>query len=80
MEKRQPTDEEKAKDTILVFENTETEQKIELVLGEVGECKTLDEVKAYIEENVPGIVITPTRITSMTHLYTEVKRQTPCAY
>ena len=62
MEKRQPTDEEKAKDTILVFENTETEQKIELVLGEVGECKTLDEVKAYIEENVPGIVITPTRI------------------
>ena len=62
MEKRQPTDEEKEKDTILVFENTETEQKIELVLGAVGDCKSLDEVKAFIEESVPGIVITPTKI------------------
>ena len=62
LEKRQPTDEEKEKDTILVFENEEQDKKIELVLGAVGECKTLDEVKAYIEENVPGIVITPTKI------------------
>jgi len=62
LEKRQPTDEEKEKDTILVFENEEQDKKIELVLGAVGECKTLDDVKAYIEENVPGIVITPTKI------------------
>ena len=62
LEQRQPTDEEKEKDTILVFENEEQDKKIELVLGAVGECKTLDEVKAYIEENVPGIVITPTKI------------------
>ena len=62
LEQRQPTDEEKEKDTILVFENKEQDQKIELLLGAIGECKNLDDVKAYLEENIPGIVVTPTKI------------------
>ena len=62
MEKRQPTEEEMGKDIKLVFENTEKDQKIELVVSPVGECKTLDEVKAFIEEKAPGTVVTPTKI------------------
>lgn len=62
LEKRQPTEEELAEDTRLVFENAEKDQKIELVLGPVGDCKTLDDVKVFIEQQVPGIVIFPTKI------------------
>lgn len=62
MEKRQPTEEEMGKDIKLVFENTEKDQKIELVVSPVGDCKNLDEVKAFIEEKAPGTVVTPTKI------------------
>ena len=62
LEKRQPTEEELKKDTRLVFENKENDQKIELVLGTIGDCRTLDDVKAFIEEQVPGITVFPTRI------------------
>ena len=62
LEKRQPTEEELAEDTRLVFENAQKDQKIELVLGPVGDCKTLDDVKTFIEQQVPGIVIFPTKI------------------
>ena len=62
LEKRQPTEEEKQKDVKLVFENKENDQKIELVVSPIGDCKTLDDVKAFIEKQVPGVVITPTKI------------------
>ena len=62
LEKRQPTEEELAKDTKLVFENAEKAQKIELVVSPVGDCKTLDDVKAFIEKQVPGVVVLPTKI------------------
>ena len=53
---------EMGKDIKLVFENTEKDQKIELVVSPVGDCKNLDEVKAFIEEKAPGTVVTPTKI------------------
>ena len=65
MEKRQPTDEEKEKDIILVFENEEKDQKIELTLGPVSDCETLDEVKAFIEENAAGVTVNPTKINGL---------------
>lgn len=65
MEKRQPTDEEKEKDIILVFENEEKDQKIELTLGPVSDCKTLDEVKSFIEENAAGVTVNPTKINGL---------------
>ena len=46
----------------LAKENTEKDQKIELVVSPVGDCKNLDEVKAFIEEKAPGTVVTPTKI------------------
>lgn len=65
LEERQPTEEEKAKDTKLVFENAEKEQKIELVLGKVSECKSLEEVKAFMEQQFPGVVIHETKINGL---------------
>lgn len=62
LEQREPTEEEKAKDDILVFESEDQTKKIEFVLGPLGECETLDDVKALMEENYPGLTITPTKI------------------
>ena len=62
LEQRQPTDEEKEKDTILVFENDDQSQKIEFVLGQIGDCKTLEDVQAFMAESFPDMTVTPTRI------------------
>ena len=62
MEQRKPTDEEKKQDIILVFENKDATDKIQLVLGPVGECKTLDDVVAFMKENYPDVEVTPTKI------------------
>lgn len=62
LEKRQPTDEEKEKDTILVFESKDGKDKVELVLGPIGDCKTLEDVQAFMKEQVPDIDVIPTKI------------------
>jgi len=62
LEQRDPTDDEKAKDTITVFENQEDGDKIEIVLGQMGDMKTLDDVQAYLKEKYPDMAVTPTKI------------------
>jgi len=62
MEQREPTEEEKAKDTVLVFDTKDSEDKIEIVVGQMGDMKTLDDVKAYLEKQYPDMKVIPTRI------------------
>lgn len=62
MEQRQPTDEEKAKSDILVFENADQTQRIEFVLGPLGDCQNLDDVINLLGQSYPGITVTPARI------------------
>ena len=62
LEQRQPTDEEKEEDTILVFENEDQSQKIEFVLGQIADCQSLDDVQAFMAESFPDMTVTPTRI------------------
>ena len=62
LEQRQPTDEEKEQDTVLVFDNEDSEDKIELVLGPVGDCKTLEDVRKFIEDAYPDVTVLPTLI------------------
>ena len=76
LEKRQPTDEEKQQDIILVFENAETKDRIELVLGPVGECKSLDDVKAYIAEKYPDVSVVPAKINQFDTLSLEPSGRT----
>ena len=62
LEQRQPTEEEKESDTILVFENEDQSEKIEFVLGPISDCQSLDDVQAFMAESFPDIAVTPTRI------------------
>ena len=63
LEQRQPTDEEKEKEgMILVFENEDQSKKIEFVLGPIGDCQTLEDVQAFMAESFPDISVTPTKI------------------
>ena len=65
LEKRQPTEEESKTDTVLVFANEEENQKIELVLGPVGECQTLEDVKEFMAETYPEISVNETIINGL---------------
>ena len=62
LEQRQPTEEEKGKGDILIFENADQSEKVEFVLGPVADCKDLAQVKAFIEQNYPGITVNPMKI------------------
>ena len=53
---------EKAKSDILVFENADQTQRIEFVLGPLGDCQTLDDVITLLGQSYPGITVTPVRI------------------
>jgi len=46
----------------MVFENEDQTQRIEFVLGPLGDCQTLEDVTALLKANYPDMAVTPTRI------------------
>jgi hypothetical protein len=46
----------------MVFENEDQTQRIEFVLGPLGDCQTLEDVTVLLKANYPDMTVTPTRI------------------